>query len=153
MKGIKSKHIRKTLKAKRLRLKSNGLYNNCNLTIRLTNITPKWKYSLRYGNGNIYKMNSWETIKVNIVVSGSMVYQSYTNVDGNETTTKSHEAITDWNEKNSKWYNRSTRRQIRSWIADGDNYKWDGGIGISKLLQLFGIPSQDVEIGTIRFED
>mgnify|MGYP003626919622 CR=1 FL=1 len=161
MKGIKSKHIRKTLKAKRLRLKSNGRYNDCDLTIRLTNITPKWKYGLRYCDGNIYKMSSWETIKVNIVVSGSMVHQSYTNVDGNETTTKSHEAITDWNERNSEWCNRSTRRQIRSWIADGDydgryngdNYKWDGGIGISKLLQLFGIPSQDVKIGTIRFED
>ena len=155
MKGIKSKHLRKKLKGKRLKLKSNGRYNDCDLTIRLTNITPKWKYGLRYCDGNIYRMDSWETMKVNIVVSGTMNHTNH--VDG--TVTK--EPITEWNERSSQWCNRGTRRQIRSWIADGDydgryngdNYKWDGGIGISKLLQLFGIPSQDVKIGTIRFED
>ena len=162
MKGIQSKHLRKKLRDRRLTLTSNGRYNDCDLTIRLTNIKPKWSYGLRYAKGNIYLMDRWESIVVNIVVSGSMVHQSYTNVDGNDTTTKSHEAITDWNERNSQWCNRQTRRQLRGWIADGEyngryqndnSYIWGGGIGIQKLLQLFGIPSQDIKIGTIRFED
>ena len=155
MKGIQSKYLRKKLRDRRLTLSSNGRYNDCDLTIRITNIAPKWRYGLRYAEGNIYKMNNWEQIKVNIVVSGSMNHTNHVNGE----VTK--ETITTWNSRNSEWCNRSTRRQIRSWIADGDydgryngdNYKWDGGIGISKLLQLFGIPSQDVKIGTIRFED
>ena len=153
MKGIKSKHIRKTLKAKRLRLTSNGRYNDCDLTIRITNIAPKWKYGLRYAEGNIYKMNNWESMKVNIVVSGTMNHTNH--VNGAVTT----EPITTWNSRNSEWCNRSTRRQIRNWISDGEyngrygnNYEWVGGIGIQKLLKLFGIPSQDVKIGTIKFE-
>jgi len=154
MKGIQSKHIRKVLKAKRLRLRSNGRYNDCDLTIRLTNIAPKWRYGLRYAEGNIYKMNNWDQIKVNIVVSGSMNHTNH--VNGAVTT----EPITTWNSRNSEWCNRSTRRQIRNWISDGEyngrynngNYVWDGSIGIQKLLQLFGIPSQDIKIGTIRFE-
>ena len=155
MKGIQSKHIRKVLKAKRLRLRSNGRYNDCDLTIRITNIAPKWRYGLRYAEGNIYKMNNWENIKVNIVVSGSMNHTNHVNGE----VTK--ETITTWNSRNSEWCNRSTRRQIRNWISDGEyngrynngNYVWDGSIGIQKLLQLFGIPSQDIKIGTIRFED
>ena len=154
MKGIQSKHIRKVLKAKRLRLRSNGRYNDCDLTIRITNIAPKWRYGLRYAEGNIYKMNNWEQIKVNIVVSGSMNHTNH--VNGAVTT----EPITTWNSRNSEWCNRGTRRQIRNWISDGEyngrynngNYVWDGSIGIQKLLQLFGIPSQDIKIGTIRFE-
>ena len=157
MKGIQSKHIRKTLKAKRLRLTSNGRYNDCDLTIRITNIAPKWRYGLRYAEGNIYKMNNWEQIKVNIVVSGSMNHTDHA-PGRRDIVTK--EPITVWNDRSSQWCNRSTRRQIRNWISDGEyngrynngNYVWDGSIGIQKLLQLFGIPSQDIKIGTIKFE-
>ena len=161
MKGIQSKHLRKKLRGRRLKLSSTGRYNDCDLTIRLTNITPKWKYGLRYCDGNIYRMDSWETIKVNIVVSGNMNINTYTSCDGVQTETKSQESIVDWNERNSKWCIRSTRRQVRDWISDGDyggryrnetSMSWGGGIGITKLLQLFGIPSQDVKIGTIKFE-
>ena len=163
MKGIQSKHLRKKLRDRRLKLSSAGSYNqNFDLTIRLTNIKPKWSYGLKYAKGNIYMMDRWEEMVVNIAVSGSMVHQAYTNVDGNETTTKSYEAITDWHERNSEWCNRQTRRQVRSWINDGEycgryqndnSCNWGGGIGIKKLLQLFGIPNDNIRIGTIRFED
>ena len=162
MKGIQSKYLRKKLRDRRLKLTSNGRYNDCELTIRLTNIAPKWKYGLRCAKGNIFMMDRWEQMVVNIAVSGSMVHQSYTNVDGEEVTTKTYESITEWNKRGSMWCNRQTRRQLRHWISDGEyngryrddnSYNWDGCIGIQKLLQLFGIPSQDVKIGTIRFED
>ena len=162
MKGIQSKYLRKKLRDRRLTLTSTGRYNDCDITIRLTNIKPKWAYGLKYAKGNIYLMDRWEEMVVNIAVSGSMVHQAYTNVDGNETTTKSYEAITDWHERNSEWCNRQTRRQVRSWINDGEycgryqndnSCNWGGGIGIKKLLQLFGIPNDNIRIGTIRFED
>ena len=162
MKGIQSKYLRKKLRDRRLKLTSAGSYNqDFDLTIRLTNIKPKWSYGLKYAKGNIYMMDQWEEMVVNIVVSGSMVHQAYTNVDGNETTTKSYEAITDWHERNSEWCNRQTRRTMRNLISDAEysgrynncNTNWGGSIGIQKLLQLFGIPNQNVKIGTIRFED
>ncbi len=133
MKGIQSKHLRKKLRDRRLKLTSTGRYKDCDLTIRLTNIAPVWRYGLRYCDGNIYRMDSWETMKVNIVVSGSMNYTDHT--DG--TVTK--EPITKWNERGSTWCNRSTRRQVRHWISDGDysgrynnetSLNWGGGIGI-----------------------
>ena len=141
---------------------SEGSYNqNFDLTIRLTNITPKWKYGLRYAKGNIYLMDSWEEMRVNIVVSGVHKQREYVQCDGNDTETYTNVPITEWNKRNSQWCNRHTRRMIRNTISDAEysgrypdnRTTWGGGIGIQKLLQLFGIPNQNVKIGTIRFED
>ena len=162
MKGIQSKYLRKKLRDRRLKLTSAGSYNqNFDLTIRITNIKPKWTYGLRYAKGNIYKMDSWEEMRVNIVVSGVHKQREYVQCDGNDTETTRDVPITEWNTRNSMWCNRHTRRMIRNTISDAEysgNYShdrtnWGGGIGISKLLQLFGIPNQNVKIGTIRFED
>ena len=162
MKGIQSKYLRKKLRDRRLKLTSNGSYNqNFDLTIRLTNIAPKWKYGLRYAKGNIYKMDSWEEMRVNIVVSGVHKQREYVQCDGNDTETTRDVPITEWNENNSMWCNRNTRRILRNVINDAeysgrygtDRINWGGKIGIQKLLQLFGIPNQNVKIGTIRFED
>ena len=162
MKGIQSKHLRKKLRDRRLKLTSAGSYNrNFDLTIRITNIAPKWKYGLRYAKGNIYKMDSWEEMRVNIVVSGVHKERTYTQSDNDGTDITIDVPITEWNENNSTWCNRHTRRTIRNTIDDADHsgrygterIKWVGGIGIQKLLQLFGIPNQNIKIGTIRFED
>lgn len=138
---------------------TDGRYNNIDMTIRITNISPKWKNSLGWANGNIYKLDSWEEMVVNIVVSGIMSHTTYNNVDGKNTPIKSYESLTTWNERGSRWCNRATRRQIRRFINDSDytghydNTKWDKGISIKKLLQLYGIPYSSYIIGTIRFED
>ena len=162
MKGIQSKHLRKKLRDRRLKLTSAGSYNrNFDLTIRITNIAPKWKYGLRYAKGNIYLMDGWEGMRVNIVVSGVHKQREYVQSDNNGTDITRDVPITEWNENNSMWCNRHTRRIIRNLIGDAeysgryshDHTNWGGKIGIQKLLQLFGIPSQDVKIGTIRFED
>jgi len=162
MKGIQSKYLRKKLRDRRLKLTSNGSYNqNFDLTIRLTNIAPKWKYGLRYAKGNIYLMDSWEEMRVNIVVSGVHKQREYVQCDGNDTETTRDVPITEWNKTNSMWCNRNTRRILRNVINDAeysgrygtDRINWGGKIGIQKLLQLFGIPNQNVKIGTIRFED
>ena len=162
MKGIQSKYLRKKLRDRRLKLTSDGSYNqNFDLTIRLTNIAPKWKYGLRYAKGNIYKMDSWEEMRVNIVVSGVHRQREYVQCDNNETEIFRDVPITEWNKRNSEWCNRQTRRIIRNVISDAeysgrygnDRTTWGGKIGVSKLLQLFGIPNQNVKIGTIRFED
>jgi hypothetical protein len=133
MKGIQSKHIRKTLKAKRLRLKSNGRYNDCDLTIRITNITPKWKYSLRHADNNIHMLGQWESMKVNIVVSGSMNHTDHA-PGRRDIVTK--EPITVWNDRSSQWCNRSTRRQIRNWISDGEYNGRYGNNSLSYLASL-----------------
>ena len=162
MKGIQSKHLRKKLRDRRLKLTSTGSYNqNFDLTIRLTNITPKWKYGLRYAKGNIYRMDSWEEMRVNIVISGVHKQREYVRCDNNGTDITRDVPITEWNENNSTWCNRQTRRILRNLIGDAeysgrygtDRITWGGKIGIQKLLQLFGIPIQNVKIGTIRFED
>ena len=162
MKGIQSKYLRKKLRDRRLKLTSDGSYNqNFDLTIRLTNIAPKWKYGLRYAKGNIYKMDSWEEMRVNIVVSGVHKQREYVQCDGNSTETTRDVPITEWNENNSMWCNRHTRRILRNIISDAEysgrysheRTNWGGKIGIQKLLQLFGIPNQNIKIGTIRFED
>jgi len=162
MKGIQSKYLRKKLRDRRLKLVSDGSYNqNFDLTIRLTNIAPKWKYGLRYAKGNIYLMDGWEEMRVNIVVSGVHKQREYVQCDGNDTETTRDVPITEWNENNSMWCNRNTRRILRNVINDAeysgrygnDRTTWGGKIGVSKLLQLFGIPNQNVKIGTIRFED
>ena len=162
MKGIQSKYLRKKLRDRRLKLVSDGSYNqNFDLTIRLTNIAPKWKYGLRYAKGNIYLMDGWEEMRVNIVVSGVHKQREYVQCDGNDTETTRDVPITEWHTRNSMWCNRQTRRIIRNTISDAeycgryraDRTSWVGGIGIQKLLQLFGIPNQTVTIGTIRFED
>ena len=162
MKGIQSKYLRKKLRDRRLKLSTYGSYNqNFDLTIRLTNIKPKWSYGLKYAKGNIYRMDSWEEMRVNIVVSGVHKQREYVQCDGNSTETTRDVPITEWNENNSMWCNRQTRRIIRNVINDAeysgrydnDRTNWGGSIGIQKLLQLFGIPNQNVKIGTIRFED
>ena len=162
MKGIQSKYLRKKLRDRRLKLVSDGSYNqNFDLTIRITNIAPKWKYGLRYAKGNIYLMDSWEEMRVNIVVSGVHKQREYVQCDGNDTEIFRDVPITEWNENNSTWCNRHTRRILRNLIGDAeysgrygtDRINWGGKIGIQKLLQLFGIPNQNIKIGTIRFED
>ena len=162
MKGIQSKHLRKKLRDRRLNLVSGGSYNqNFDLTIRITNIAPKWKYGLRYAKGNIYKMDSWEEMRVNIVVSGVHKQREYVQCDNNGTDITRDVPITEWNKTNSTWCNRHTRRILRNLIGDAeysgrygtDRITWGGKVGIQKLLQLFGIPNQNIKIGTIRFED
>ena len=158
MKGIQSKHLRKKLRDRRLKLTSAGRWNqNFDITIRLTNIAPKWKYGLKYAKGNIYMMDSWEEIRVNIVISGVSKQREYVQCDGNDVETTRDVPITDWHRRESTWCNKNSRRRIRNTISDAEynthNATWVGGIGIQKLLQLFGIPSQNVKIGTIRFED
>ena len=104
MKGIQSKHLRKKLRDRRLKLTSAGSYNrNFDLTIRITNIAPKWKYGLRYAKGNIYKMDSWEEMRVNIVVSGVHKERTYTQSDNDGTDITIDVPITEWNENNSTW--------------------------------------------------
>ena len=162
MKGIQSKYLRKKLRDRRLTLTSAGSYNqNFDLTIRLTNIKPKWSYGLKYAKGNIYRMDSWEEMRVNIVVSGVHKQREYVQCDDGGTETYRDVPITEWNARNSDWCNKQTRRIIRNTISDAeysgrygnDRTTWGGKIGVSKLLQLFGIPNQNVKIGTIRFED
>ena len=163
MKGIQSKYLRKKLRDRRLKLTSNGSYNqNFDLTIRLTNIAPKWKYGLRYAKGNIYNMDSWEEIRVNIVISGVHKQREYVQCDNNNGIETTRDVpITEWNRKESTWCNKNSRRMIRNVIRDAEytgsyghsNTNWGGSIGITKLLQLFGIPNQNVKIGIIRFED
>ena len=163
MKGIKSKHLRKKLRDRRLKLTSTGSYNrNFDLTIRITNIAPKWKYGLRYAKGNIYLMDGWEEMRVNIVVSGVHKQKEYVQCDNNKGVETTRDVpITEWHTRNSMWCNRQTRRIIRNTISDADysgryshdHTSWVGGIGVQKLLQLFGIPNQNIKIGTIRFED
>jgi len=159
MKGIQSKYLRKKLRDRRLRLTSDGRWNqNFDLTIRITNIAPKWKYGLKYAKGNIYKMDGWEEMRVNIVVSGVHKQREYVQCDNNNGIETTRDVpITEWHRKESTWCNKNSRRMIRNNISDADynthNATWVGGIGIQKLLQLFGIPNQNVKIGTIRFED
>ena len=158
MKGIQSKHIRKRIRDRRLKLTATGRYNqNFDLTIRITNIAPKWKYGLRYAKGNIYMMDSWEQMRVNIVVSGVHKERSYTQVDDNGVQRYVDVPITEWHRKESTWCNKNSRRMIRQAISDADynshSASWGGSIGVTKLLKLFGIPNQTVRIGTIRFED
>ena len=163
MKGIQSKYLRKKLRDRRLKLVSDGSYNqNFDLTIRITNIAPKWKYGLRYAKGNIYLMDGWEEMRVNIVVSGVHKQREYVQCDDDGGTERYRDVpITEWHTRNSEWCNRHTRRILRNLIGDAeysgrygnDRTTWGGKIGVSKLLQLFGIPNQNVKIGTIRFED
>ena len=163
MKGIQSKHLRKKLRDRRLKLTSTGSYNrNFDLTIRITNIAPKWKYGLRYAKGNIYLMDGWEEMRVNIVVSGVHKQKEYVQCDNNKGVETTRDVpITEWHTRNSMWCNRQTRRILRNTINDAeysgrygtDRTNWGGKIGIQKLLQLFGIPNQNIKIGTIRFED
>ena len=158
MKGIQSKHIRKRIRDRRLKLTSDGRWNqNFDLTVRITNIKPKWKYGLKYAKGNIYMMDRWEEMRVNIVISGVHKERSYTQVDDKGVERHVDIPITEWHRKESTWCNKNSRRMIRNVINDADynshSASWVGGIGIQKLLQLFGIPNQTVTIGTIRFED
>ncbi len=162
MKGIQSKYLRKKLRDRRLTLTSAGSYNqDFNLTIRLTNIKPTWSYGLKYAKGNIYRVDSWEEMRVNIVISGVHRQRTYTQLDDEGTYTFKDVPVTEWNKRNSEWCNRQTRRTMRNLISDAeysgrydtDRTYWGGSIGIKKLLQLFGIPNQNIKIGTIRFED